>query len=327
MWCCATRQSGELTAAVARGIDHQHHRRRLLPDQPGHRQPGGDHRPARADHRTPRPTRAFRPWKACMHYNLRAILCAPLIIRGQVIGVVYVDNRLRSGLFRPATSICWSTWPTRRPSPSRTPGCSAIWRTCSPVSPAAWSRLMSTGGSPPFNRAAAAHLRPPARGRHGPPYSDVFGLLAKLAGAGAVRPGARDGRTGPGPRGQRAVPGRRQVDAPAQPGPRRRPKPASSWASSWCWRTSPSGGAWSATSRPTVVEHLVASAPRAQAGRRAARDHRPVRRCAGLYHPVRAHARRKTLIDLLNAHLSLAGSTIMDPSLRRARWTSTSATR
>ena len=33
------------------------------------------------------------------NYNLRSILCVPLIIKNQLIGVIYADNRIRSGLF------------------------------------------------------------------------------------------------------------------------------------------------------------------------------------------------------------------------------------
>jgi PAS domain S-box-containing protein len=34
--------------------------------------------------------------------NLRSILCVPLIMKGEVIGVLYADNRVRTGLFREA---------------------------------------------------------------------------------------------------------------------------------------------------------------------------------------------------------------------------------
>ena len=34
--------------------------------------------------------------------GLRAILCAPLVVRGEITGVIYVDNRLHAGLFTPA---------------------------------------------------------------------------------------------------------------------------------------------------------------------------------------------------------------------------------
>jgi sigma-B regulation protein RsbU (phosphoserine phosphatase) len=34
--------------------------------------------------------------------GLRSVLCVPLRVKGQLIGVIYVDNRLRSGLFMPA---------------------------------------------------------------------------------------------------------------------------------------------------------------------------------------------------------------------------------
>ena len=32
-------------------------------------------------------------------YNLRSILCVPLIVKGELTGVIYADNRIRSGLF------------------------------------------------------------------------------------------------------------------------------------------------------------------------------------------------------------------------------------
>ena len=35
-------------------------------------------------------------------FSLRSILCAPLRARGQIIGVIYVDNRAQSGIFTPA---------------------------------------------------------------------------------------------------------------------------------------------------------------------------------------------------------------------------------
>jgi GAF domain-containing protein len=33
-------------------------------------------------------------------YQLRSIMCAPLKIKDQLIGVLYVDNRARTGMFR-----------------------------------------------------------------------------------------------------------------------------------------------------------------------------------------------------------------------------------
>lgn len=41
----------------------------------------------------------FAAMESVQNYSLRAIMCAPLVIRGQVGGVVYVDNRMRTGLF------------------------------------------------------------------------------------------------------------------------------------------------------------------------------------------------------------------------------------
>jgi GAF domain-containing protein len=34
--------------------------------------------------------------------GLRSILCVPLVVRDQVTGVIYVDNRLHAGIFAPA---------------------------------------------------------------------------------------------------------------------------------------------------------------------------------------------------------------------------------
>jgi signal transduction histidine kinase len=37
--------------------------------------------------------------ESIQHYALRSILCQPLLARGQAIGVIYVDNRIKSGAF------------------------------------------------------------------------------------------------------------------------------------------------------------------------------------------------------------------------------------
>ena len=41
----------------------------------------------------------FKGHESVVSYNLRSILCVPLRVRGRVTGVVYTDNRVRSGLF------------------------------------------------------------------------------------------------------------------------------------------------------------------------------------------------------------------------------------
>jgi adenylate cyclase len=47
---------------------------------------------AQEDHR-------FSNQESVLAYNLRSILCVPLIVKGDVTGVIYADNRIRSGLF------------------------------------------------------------------------------------------------------------------------------------------------------------------------------------------------------------------------------------
>jgi adenylate cyclase len=42
---------------------------------------------------------AYQKFASVATFQLRSILCAPLRVRGRPLGVVYVDNRLRSGLF------------------------------------------------------------------------------------------------------------------------------------------------------------------------------------------------------------------------------------
>ena len=42
----------------------------------------------------------FAEQESVVFYDLRSILCAPLQVRGKIIGVIYVDNRAKSGIFR-----------------------------------------------------------------------------------------------------------------------------------------------------------------------------------------------------------------------------------
>jgi PAS domain S-box-containing protein len=44
----------------------------------------------------------FRWQDSVIGYNLRSILCVPLRVRGRVTGVIYADNRVRTGLFNDA---------------------------------------------------------------------------------------------------------------------------------------------------------------------------------------------------------------------------------
>lgn len=43
----------------------------------------------------------FAEQESVVFYDLRSILCAPLKSRGKIIGVIYVDNRAKSGIFGP----------------------------------------------------------------------------------------------------------------------------------------------------------------------------------------------------------------------------------
>jgi signal transduction histidine kinase len=41
----------------------------------------------------------FKTQESVVDYNLRSILCVPLKVRGRITGVIYTDNRIRSGIF------------------------------------------------------------------------------------------------------------------------------------------------------------------------------------------------------------------------------------
>ena len=44
----------------------------------------------------------FGGQESIVAYNLRSILCVPLHAKTEIIGVIYADNRIRSGLFNEA---------------------------------------------------------------------------------------------------------------------------------------------------------------------------------------------------------------------------------
>jgi GAF domain-containing protein len=49
----------------------------------------------------------FGRQESVIAHSLRSILCVPLRFRDRVIGVIYADNRFRSGLSRRLTVTCW----------------------------------------------------------------------------------------------------------------------------------------------------------------------------------------------------------------------------
>jgi adenylate cyclase len=46
-----------------------------------------------------RPDETYDPTKSMMDYKIRSVMCAPLIVRGECIGAVYVDSRMKTNLF------------------------------------------------------------------------------------------------------------------------------------------------------------------------------------------------------------------------------------
>ncbi len=55
--------------------------------------------------------REFRDVKSVQEYSIRSAICAPLLFRGEVVGIVYLDNRASAGSFTPddltfLTALC-----------------------------------------------------------------------------------------------------------------------------------------------------------------------------------------------------------------------------
>jgi transcriptional regulator with GAF, ATPase, and Fis domain len=59
----------------------------------------------------------FAAQASVVAHNFRSIQCVPLRARGETIGVIYVDNRVRAGVFE-------EPLPRRQRLPSKTPACS-----------------------------------------------------------------------------------------------------------------------------------------------------------------------------------------------------------
>ena len=48
----------------------------------------------------------FGGQESIIAFNLRSILCVPLMVKNDIIGVIYTDNRIRSGIFSESERIC-----------------------------------------------------------------------------------------------------------------------------------------------------------------------------------------------------------------------------
>jgi PAS domain S-box-containing protein len=93
------RQNGELEFRIARGLDREPLTRddvfvsNTVVNQVFETGESVMAENARLDPR-------FKEKESIVNYQMRSILCVPLIVRGETIGVVYCDNRALSGLFK-----------------------------------------------------------------------------------------------------------------------------------------------------------------------------------------------------------------------------------
>jgi PAS domain S-box-containing protein len=301
--------NGELTVAVARGMDHQTIddesfliSRGLVTQVATSGQPVLTTN-AQADPR-------FSAMESVLHYNLRAILCAPLIIRGQVIGVVYVDNRLRTGLFRSRDLDLLVNLTNQAAIAIEN---ARLFGYMANVLASIASGVVTidvNGRITTFNRAAAAIFGLPAEQAIGRLYSAVFGLLDTSLVPGLVEQVRETGQPVLGHEVGVQVPGRGQAVLLLNLG----------------LVTAETGEQLGLvmvlediTQRrrmeryiaPTVVEQLVAAPDSPHLGGE-------LREITVLFGDVQGYTTLserlppEDLIDLLNAHLSLAGRAIMD---------------
>jgi len=94
-------RTGELEFSIARNLDHE----ALDSDEfqvsrTVVRQVASDGQPVLTTDAAADPR--FKDEESVVGYNLRSILCVPLKVKNKVIGVIYADNRLRTGLFTEA---------------------------------------------------------------------------------------------------------------------------------------------------------------------------------------------------------------------------------
>jgi PAS domain S-box-containing protein len=301
--------SGELTVAVARGIDHQTiDDDSFLISRGIVNQVATTGQPvlttnAQADPR-------FSAMESVMHYNLRAILCAPLIIRGQVIGVVYVDNRLRTGLFRSRDLDLLSNLTNQAAIAIEN---ARLFGYMANVLASIASGVVTidvNGRITTFNRAATAIFGLPAEEAIGRLYSDVFGLLESSPVPGLVEQVRETGEPLLGHEVSAQVPGRGQAALLLNLG-RVTAETGEQLGLVMVMEDITQRRRMERYIAPTVVEQLVAAPDSPRLGGE-------LREITVLFGDVQGYTTLserippEDLIDLLNEHLSLAGRAIMD---------------
>lgn len=303
-------QTGELTLAAARGMDHAAIAddsfvisRGIVTQVATSSQPVMTTN-AQADPR-------FSAMESVLHYNLRAILCAPLMVRGQVQGVVYVDNRLRVGLF---TNRDLDLLVNLANQAAIAIDNARVFGYMANVLASIASGVVTTdtrGMITTFNRAAETIFGIDAVRAIGKSYKTIFGLLAASPVPALFAQVQETGQPVLGYEAKANIPGRGEIvlllniaQVGAETGER--------LGLVIVVEDITQERRMERYIAPTVVEHLIAARDSPRLGGE-------LREISVLFGDVQGYTTLaeqmapEELIDLLNTHLSLAGSTIMDP--------------
>ena len=303
------RSSGNLTIAVARGIsqstiegDEFSISRGLVTEVAMTGRPLVTTN-AQADPR-------FSAMESVQNYQLRAIMCVPLVIRGRIDGVMYVDNRMRTDLF---TERQLDLLVGIANQAALAIDNARVFDYLANVLASIASGVVTVdaqGTITTFNRAATIIFGLPAEQAIGQPYTSVFGLLA---GSGVPQLVARvheHGEVVLGHETRAAVQGRGEIVLLLNAG-RITAETGERLGIVMVLEDVTQRRRMERYIAPARVEHIITAASPHLGG-----DLRDVTILFGDVQGYTALSEKldpQALIQLLNAHLALAASTIMEP--------------
>jgi adenylate cyclase len=252
----------------------------------------------------------FAEMASVQNYSLRAIMCVPLVIRGQIGGVVYVDNRMRDDLF---TKRHLDLLVSIANQAALAIDNARVYDYLTNVLASIASGVISVnqqGSITMLNRAAASIFGLPADQSIGRQYDDVFGLLTGADIPRLVEQVRQQGETVLGYETRAAIPGRGDVVLVFNIA-RVTAETGESLGVAMVLEDLTQRRRMERFIAPNVVQHLLTS-------QAAPRPGGELREISVLFGDVQGYTtlsealEPEALLNLLNAHLALAASSIMD---------------